>query len=85
MAQNELDVQQLPFGIEALVEQASRTGEVILTRYGQPVARITPVIPRADLKLRIPTFGSAKGLVSVPDDFDAPLEEMSQSSTWKRG
>jgi len=76
MAQTEFELQQFQLGVEALVEQASRTGEVILTRHGQPVARIVPVISRSELKVRKPKFGSARGLVTVPDDFDAPLEDM---------
>ncbi len=75
MPRIELDVQQLPFGIEALVEQAGRAGEVVLTRHGQPVAKIVPVVSHTDLKPRVPKFGSAKGYLTVPDNFDEPLED----------
>jgi prevent-host-death family protein len=52
-----------------LVEEATRTGEVVLTRSGEVVARIIPVPQRR-------RFGSARGLiVSMAEDFDAPLED----------
>lgn len=75
MPRIELDVQQLPFGVEALINQAGRCGEIVLTRHGQPVAKIVPVISQADLKPRVPKFGSARSRVTVPDTFDEPLDD----------
>lgn len=51
-----------------LVDEVEAGAEVTLTRDGQPVARLVP--PLAD---RVP--GSAKGLLTMSDDFDAPLED----------
>lgn len=75
MPRIELDVQQLPFGVEALIDQAGRSGEIVLTRHGQPVAKIVAVISHTDLKPRVPKFGSARGRVTVPDNFDEPLDD----------
>ena len=42
-----------------------------MTREGTPVARLVP--PDPPLPDRVP--GSAKGMFTVPDDFDDPLED----------
>lgn len=58
--------------LEKLVEEAEAGAEVVITRGGKPVARL--VAPAGERPAeRIP--GSAKGLFTVPDDFDAPLED----------
>ena len=46
-----------------LIKLLGRGGEVVITRGGQPVARLN--------KERVP--GSAKGLFVVPDNFNDPL------------
>jgi prevent-host-death family protein len=51
-----------------LVDQVDAGAEVTLTRDGQPVARLVP--PLAD---RVP--GSAKGVLTMSDDFDPPLAD----------
>jgi prevent-host-death family protein len=55
-----------------LVQEVGDGAEVTITRDGQPVARLVPAIADAGPE-RVP--GSAKGLFTVPDDFDAPLED----------
>lgn len=57
--------------LSELVDVASRTGEVILTRGGNPVAKIVP-IPSVRGH-RQP--GSARGSIHMADDFDAMPEE----------
>jgi len=49
-----------------------QTGEeIIITKAGQPVAKIIPIPP--ERKPRQP--GSAKGKIWIAPDFDAPLPE----------
>ena len=43
--------------------------DVVISRAGKPVARLTP-LHRPHCKRK---FGSAKGLIEVADDFNAPL------------
>lgn len=43
--------------------------DVIITRSGQPVARLVPI---EDTR---PVFGVDEGRFVVPDDFDEPLDE----------
>lgn len=45
--------------------------EIIIARNGRPAARLVPVQPKQDVSKRI---GIAKGLFTVPDDFDADNE-----------
>lgn len=52
-----------------LVEDASRGDEVVIMSHDRPVAKLVPVVG-ADAR---PRFGSAKGLITMADDFDAPL------------
>lgn len=54
-----------------LVQKLGSGTEILITRDGHPVARLVPAgEPGPD---RVP--GSAKGLFTVPEDFDAPLED----------
>lgn len=54
-----------------LIEAALSGEEIIIIKDNQPLVKLTPMLP---VKRR-PQFGSAKGLVTISDDFDAPLEE----------
>ncbi len=44
---------------------------MILTEGGEPVARIIPIARAQGPR----EFGSARGLIHMTEDFDAPLEE----------
>jgi prevent-host-death family protein len=54
------------------VDEASRSGEVVLTRAGEAVAKIIPLhrprVPRRP--------GSAQGMFEMADDFDETPEEL---------
>jgi antitoxin (DNA-binding transcriptional repressor) of toxin-antitoxin stability system len=55
-----------------MVPQASMGEDVILTNDdGEAVAKIVP-IGRAGTRR---TFGSARGLIHIPEDFDQPLDD----------
>ncbi len=57
-----------------LAMRASRGEEIILSRHGQPIARIVPLagfVPAAEHR----GFGIGRGDFSIPDDFDAPLAD----------
>lgn len=59
-----------------LIERVSRGEEIVIAKAGRPVARLVPVKP--DVVRRRP--GSARGLVKVADDFDAPLPQELQGA-----
>jgi prevent-host-death family protein len=72
MAMKKIDVAQgdLTDALAAVVEG----DEVVLTKEGRPVARLLPMQEHATVPLLGPRkAGSARGLFTVPDDFDAPL------------
>jgi prevent-host-death family protein len=58
--------------LDRLIDEVDAGAEVVITRDGQPVARLVAATPGSAGE-RVP--GSAKGLFTVPDDFDAPLED----------
>ena len=68
-----IELQSIPAPqLADLLKEAAQNGEITLTEGGQEVAKIVALArkPRG-----VPKFGSAKGRITVPDDFDAPLEE----------
>ena len=60
-------MQSLP----SLLREAQAGREVWITDNQTVIARIMPPVEQT---AGVPRFGSAKGLIEVPDDFDAPLE-----------
>lgn len=55
--------------LSQLVDKAAAGEDVVVSRNGKPVARITQLEP-AKPRVR---FGLLKGKLRVPADFDAPL------------
>jgi prevent-host-death family protein len=58
--------------LSALVDQAAIGNDVIIARNGKPQARITALVP---VKGKI-KYGLLKGILTIPDDFDAPNPEI---------
>lgn len=71
MSAHTVDLEQARAQLADLVEQAKHGEEVILTEGGEPVAKIIP-ISRVKPQRQ---FGSAKGLITIAEDFDEPLED----------
>ena len=57
--------------IETLIQTALEGEEVIITRNDEPVLRLMP-ISKSNIRRKA---GSAKGMISIADDFDEPLED----------
>ena len=57
--------------LAALIDEVASGEEVIITLADGAAFKIVPVTPIAPG----PTFGSAKGLVKMAEDFDEPLED----------
>ncbi|UKO95982.1 type II toxin-antitoxin system Phd/YefM family antitoxin [Nostoc sp. UHCC 0870] len=57
-----------------LIDAALEGEEIIIIKDNQPVVKLTPVLP---VKRRL-KFGSAKGIVTISDDFDEPLEDFKE-------
>ena len=71
MASRAVDLKQAQSNLKELVDQAAHGEEVILTQEGRPVAKIIPIARRAVER----RFGSAKGLITIPPEFDEPLDD----------
>jgi prevent-host-death family protein len=54
-----------------IIHAAERGEAVIITKNDHPVVHIVAATP---VKHQ-PTFGSAQGLMTIADDFDAPLDD----------
>jgi len=72
MATRAVELAQVEGRLASLIQEVGTGTEVVITRNGQPVARLVPATAETSSD-RVP--GSAKGLFTVPDDFDAPLED----------
>ena len=57
-----------------LVEAVKKGETVLIAENNLPVARLVPVKQIG----RHPQFGSARGLIAVADDFDAPIEDFGE-------
>jgi prevent-host-death family protein len=55
--------------LSQLVDKAAGGDDVVVSRNGKPLVRIT----RLEVPKRRITFGLLKGRLTVPADFDAPL------------
>lgn len=57
--------------LSQLVDKAAAGEDVVVSRNGKPLVRITRLeVPKRRIK-----FGLLKGKLTVPADFDAPLPE----------
>lgn len=66
-----IDLTKVSRPLSELVDEATRSGELVLTRGGEAVAKIVPL-------RRMParrTPGSARGQIHMADDFDATPED----------
>jgi prevent-host-death family protein len=57
--------------LSQLVDQAAAGEDVVVSRNGKPLVRIT----RLEAPKRAIKFGLLKGKLTVPRDFDAPLPD----------
>jgi antitoxin (DNA-binding transcriptional repressor) of toxin-antitoxin stability system len=53
---------------------AAVSGETVLIKNDHQVVQLVPVVSSQ----RCPQFGSAKGLIVMADDFDAPLADFNE-------
>lgn len=58
----------------ALIERIEAGEEIIIERDDKPIARLSP----ANGTKRLRPVGTAKDLIEIADDFDAPLEDFAE-------
>ena len=67
-----LPVKQASHHLDDLVDAAIAGEEIVLTRDDQAAVKLVPVASAGSVR---PQFGSARGLIKMADDFDAPLDD----------
>ena len=79
---NTITLEEAQTHLAEMIHQLAAGGEVIITEDHRPVARLTRIgtqqrTPRPRPPVTgIPKAGAYAGRLVVPDDFDAPLEEL---------
>ena len=53
------------------MDEVAAGAEIIITKTGKPMARLTPISE----SIRKKRLGLLKGKIKVPDDFNAPLDD----------
>jgi prevent-host-death family protein len=64
----QVDIAEAQHRLLDLIQAAEQGEEVIITRDQQPLIRLVPL----HQLMNRPQFGSARGLITMTDDFDAP-------------
>lgn len=67
----EVNVHEAKTHLSRLLDQALAGEEVIIMRSGRPLVRLLPVATALTPRV----LGTAKGMVTMADDFDAPLPD----------
>jgi prevent-host-death family protein len=70
----EVKLDEAKVRLRDLIEAAIRGEDVFILKDNKPAVRLVPIAPAK----RNARFGSAKGLVSMSADFDAPLEDFGE-------
>ena len=65
---HQIDIAQAKEHLDELIEMVKRGEEVAIAIDFKPVVKLVPVKRRLQA-------GSAKGLITISDDFDEPLED----------
>ena len=71
---HQVNVEEAKKRLTDLIDAAVDGEEIVITKDAQCGVKLVPVYPT---KAR-PQFGSAKGLITISDDFDAPLEDFEE-------
>ena len=69
-----IDIQEINVQIGSLIEMMGKGEEVVIMKDDAPIAKLVPY-SKKQIK---PQFGSAKGMITIAEDFDEPLEDFSE-------
>lgn len=70
----QIELQQAKERFLELIELAASGEEIIISKGEQPFVKLLPISQRKKQR----QFGSAKGLITIAEDFDAPLEDFKE-------
>ena len=68
----QIDLDEAKTRLSRLVDRASRGESFVIAKSGTPMARLVPLGPERNPKIR---YGSMTGKIWLADDFDAPLQD----------
>jgi len=67
-----VSIQEAKTHFSRLVQEAAAGEEIVITKYGQPRARLVPLLHDPQTPRE---FGRMRGKIWIADDFDAPLPD----------
>lgn len=70
----QVSIQEAQVQFLGLIEAALQGEEIIITQGGQPILKFVMIDQPKPPRQR----GSAKGLITIADDFDEPLEDFAE-------
>lgn len=70
-----IDLSHAKQHLTELIDQTIGGNEIIITQNGQPLVKLVALTKQGRKQRQ---FGSAKGLIIMADDFDAPLEDFKE-------
>ncbi|MFY9224789.1 MAG: type II toxin-antitoxin system prevent-host-death family antitoxin [Blastocatellia bacterium] len=70
----QIDIQEINIQLYNLIESLGKGEEIVITKNNSPIAKLVPYTKNKPK----PQFGSAKGLITISEDFDEPLEDFSE-------
>ncbi len=70
----QVPLEQAKVQFSQLIQQAMKGQEIIITENDMPLLKLVSISKSKPLA----QFGSAKGLITMADDFDAPLEDFKE-------
>ncbi len=71
---HQVDLEEAKKHLSDLIEAAVKGEEVIIAKDDQHIVKLVPISATKPH----PQFGSAKGLITMSDDFDEPLEDFEE-------
>ena len=71
---HQINIEEAKSTLPDLIDAAINGEEIVIAKDDQHIVKLVPV-SRAKPR---PQFGSAKGLISISDDFDEPLEDFEE-------
>ena len=74
MVISRIELDQVAEHLAELIEEVQQGGEVVLMKDDQPVAKLTKYQALSGKR----RLGTAKGLITMSDDFDEPLEDFAE-------
>jgi len=67
-----INIHEAKTHLSRIIDEVAAGAEVIIAKAGTPMARLSPI----GVKPRRKKLGLLKGKIKVPDDFNAPLDEL---------